>query len=402
MKRLNYIIFTLILFLVLGSVSAKEITINLFYSSTCPHCAAEKEFLNEYIKENRNVKVELYEVTENEDNAKLLDDVKETLGSINNYVPYTVIGEIGLTGYSDSIKNQIIHFVDKYQTEEYYDLVSKVKEEGKAIDLTKEDDTKEVDNKKEAEETIKLPIIGEVAKSKISLPVAAIIIGFIDGFNPCAMWILIFLISMLLSIKDKKRRIGLGIIFLISSGIVYMLFMGAWLTIILSTIQIKMIQKLIGLVAIIGAIWNLYSYIKSKNQDVGCEVTDENKRRKMMMKIKKYVSEKSFIIAALGLIGLSFSVNLVEFACSAGWPVVFTELLALHNLDSLSYFINILIYIIFYMIDDIVVFIIAMLTLEVTGISNKYNKYSHLIGGILMLIIGLLMLFKPSILMLNF
>ena len=402
MKRLNYIIFTLILFLVLGSVSAKEITINLFYSSTCPHCAAEKEFLNEYIKENRNVKVELYEVTENEDNAKLLDDVKETLGSINNYVPYTVIGEIGLTGYSDSIKNQIIHFVDKYQTEEYYDLVSKVKEEGKAIDLTKEDDTKEVDNKKEAEETIKLPIIGEVAKSKISLPVAAIIIGFIDGFNPCAMWILIFLISMLLSIKDKKRIIGLGIIFLISSGIVYMLFMGAWLTIILSTIQIKMIQKLIGLVAIIGAIWNLYSYIKSKNQDVGCEVTDENKRRKMMMKIKKYVSEKSFIIAALGLIGLSFSVNLVEFACSAGWPVVFTELLALHNLDSLSYFINILIYIIFYMIDDIVVFIIAMLTLEVTGISNKYNKYSHLIGGILMLIIGLLMLFKPSILMLNF
>lgn len=402
MKRLNYIIFTLILFLVLGSVSAKEITINLFYSSTCPHCAAEKEFLNEYIKENRNVKVELYEVTENEDNAKLLDDVKETLGSINNYVPYTVIGEIGLTGYSDSIKNQIIHFVDKYQTEEYYDLVSKVKKEGKAIDLTKENDTKEVDNKKESEETIKLPIIGEVAKSKVSLPVAAIIIGFIDGFNPCAMWILIFLISMLLSIKDKKRRIGLGIIFLISSGIVYMLFMGAWLTIILSTIQIKMIQKLIGLVAIIGAIWNLYSYIKSKNQDVGCEVTDENKRRKMMMKIKKYVSEKSFIIAALGLIGLSFSVNLVEFACSAGWPVVFTELLALHNLDSLSYFINILIYIIFYMIDDIVVFIIAMLTLEVTGISNKYNKYSHLIGGILMLIIGLLMLFKPSILMLNF
>lgn len=402
MKRLNYIIFALILFLVLGSVSAKEITINLFYSSTCPHCAAEKEFLNEYIKENRNVKVELYEVTENEDNAKLLDDVKETLGSINNYVPYTVIGEIGLTGYSDSIKNQIIHFVDKYQTEEYYDLVSKVKKEGKAIDLTKEDDTKEVDNKKESEETIKLPIIGEVAKSKVSLPVAAIIIGFIDGFNPCAMWILIFLISMLLSIKDKKRRIGLGIIFLISSGIVYMLFMGAWLTIILSTIQIKMIQKLIGLVAIIGAIWNLYSYIKSKNQDVGCEVTDENKRRKMMMKIKKYVSEKSFIIAALGLIGLSFSVNLVEFACSAGWPVVFTELLALHNLDSLSYFINILIYIIFYMIDDIVVFIIAMLTLEVTGISNKYNKYSHLIGGILMLIIGLLMLFKPSILMLNF
>ena len=400
MKGIKYILFSLILFLMIGSVSAKEITINLFYSETCPHCASEKEFLEAYDQEFDNVTVNYYEVTQNEENSQLLDNVKKTLNVSHNYVPYTVIGEIGLSGFSDNIESQIKHFVEKYQDEEYYDLVSKVKDAGEPITLT---DKEETENEEDIDEnTVSVPIIGSTTMQDISLPLASIIIGFIDGFNPCAMWILVFLISMLLSVKDKKRRIGLGIIFLIASGIVYMLFMVAWLNIILSTIQISIIQKLIGIVAIVGAAWNIYSYIKTKNSDIGCEVTNENKRKQMMQKVKKYVGEKSFLLAAIGLIGLAFSVNLVEFACSAGWPVVFTEILALHNLSKISYFIYIMIYIIFYMIDDIIIFIIAMITLEVTGISNKYNKYSHLIGGILMLIIGLLMIFKPSILMLNF
>ena len=54
------------------------------------------------------------------------------------------------------------------------------------------------------------------------------------------------------------------------------------------------------------------------------------------------------------------------------------------------------------MLDDIIVFMIAVITLKVTGISNKYQKYSHLIGGILMLIIGILMIVKPEWLMFNF
>lgn len=403
MKNIKYILFSLILFLFIGTVSAKEITINLFYSQTCPHCAAEKEFLNEYAKENSNVKLKLYEVTTNEYNANLLANVKGTLNVTHNYVPYTVIGEIGLTGYSDNIKSQIEHFVEKYQTEDYYDLVSVVEEKGEAISLEKDnnDDNTEVTEKK-TDDTIKLPLLGEVEKNKISLPLVAVVIGFIDGFNPCAMWILIFLISMLLSVKSKKRRIGLGMIFLLSSGLVYLLFMGAWLKVMTSTVQISFVQKIIGIIAIIGAIWNVKGYYDIKNKEIGCSVTNEEDKKKTMIKIKQAVSQNSFVLAAIGLVGLAFSVNLVEFACSAGWPVIFTELLALHNLSKMSYLIYILIYIFFYMIDDIIIFVIAMVTLEVTGISNKYNKYSHLIGGVLMLIIGLLMIFKPNILMLNF
>ena len=148
MKNIKYILFSIFLFLMIGSVSAKEITVNLFYSKTCPHCAAEKEFLEEYKNENENFKVRLFEVTEDEDNSKLLGDVKETLGVTHNYVPYTVIGEYGLTGFSDNIESQIKHFIEKYQTEEYSDLVSKVEDAGSAIELDK-DDLK--DNEQESE-----------------------------------------------------------------------------------------------------------------------------------------------------------------------------------------------------------------------------------------------------------
>ncbi len=405
MKKINRLIFLFIFTLLLiPTVNAKEITINLFYSKTCPHCASELEFLNNYKEENSNVKLNLYEVTENEDNSKLLDLVKESLDCTHNYVPYTVIGEIGLTGFSDNIESQIKHFVDKYQNEDYIDLVSEVENKGTSIKINEidGDETKETDNEKIDNETVSVPLLGEVDSKNVSLPLIAAIIGFVDGFNPCAMWILIFLISMLLGSKNKKRMISLGIIFLVSSAFVYLLFMMAWLKIMISTMQINIIKIIIGIVALIGAIWNFKSYYDDKKKDVGCEVVNKNKRKRLIDKIKKIVSEKSFIIAAIGMIILAFSVNLIEFACSAGWPVIFTEILAINNLNKLSYFIYILIYILFYMLDDIIIFIIAMVTLEVTGISNKYNKYSHLIGGIMMLIIGLLMLFKPEWLMFNF
>ena len=402
MKYIKYILFSFILFFMIGSVSAKEITVNLFYSKSCPHCANERKFLDEYVKENKNVKVRMFEVTENDDNANLLDLVKSSIGATHNYVPYTVIGEIGLTGYSDSIKDQIIHFVDKYQSDDYYDLVSIVEEKNEVVDLNEIKEEQDI-KKKESndDDTIKLPFIGKVSKSKVSIPVVAVIFGSIDGFNPCAMWVLIFLVSMLITVKDKKKRIGLGLVFLISSGLVYMLFMGAWIS-VLSLTQSSLVLKLVGVIAIIGSIWNFNGFIKSKNSEVGCEVADKEKRKKIMMRIKKYMSEQNFFIASIGLIGLAFSINAIEFVCSAGWPVIYSEILALHNLNSIEYFLYMLLYIVFYMLDDIIVFLIAMVTLEVTGISNKYNKYSHLIGGVLMLILGILMIFAPNILMLKF
>ena len=101
----------------------------------------------------------------------------------------------------------------------------------------------------------------------------------------------------------------------------------------------------------------------------------------------------------MGIILLAASVNLVELACSAGFPTIFIEILNINELTQIQNLLYILLYILFFLIDDIVVFVIAMTTLKITGISTKYNRLSHLVGGILMILIGLLLIFKPEILM---
>ena len=121
-----------------------------------------------------------------------------------------------------------------------------------------------------------------------------------------------------------------------------------------------------------------------------------------MEKIKTITMEKKFILALIGIIVLAASVNIIELMCSIGLPLLFTQILAMNDLSSFEYGIYMLIYIFFFLIDDIVVFVISMITLNVTGISTKYSKYSHLIGGLVMLIIGILLILKPELLMFNF
>ncbi len=121
-----------------------------------------------------------------------------------------------------------------------------------------------------------------------------------------------------------------------------------------------------------------------------------------MERIKNIVKEKNFILAILGVIVLAITINVIELACSAGLPVMFTQILAMNKVSKSLYVIYLLLYILFFMIDDIVIFAIAMKTFKIKAISNKYTKYSHLVGGIIMLIIGILMIVAPKILMFNF
>ena len=118
--------------------------------------------------------------------------------------------------------------------------------------------------------------------------------------------------------------------------------------------------------------------------------------------LKEFTSKQSFVLALFGIMLLAALVNILELACSAGLPVVFTGVLSMNNLSTLEYVLYIGLYILFFMLDDIFIFAVAVKSFELTGISTKYSKYSHLIGGILMLIIGILLVLKPEWLMFNF
>ena len=397
-KILLWLILTIILLFPMA-INAEEINLYLFHSQDCTHCQSERKWLESIKDKYDNLNIYEYEITRNSDNSALLDKVKERLSSTSNYVPYTVIGEQHWIGWNEDNKAKITEAIENYDFSKR-DIVNEVINNIDGEKIGNNDDSIE-NNDDKTEFTV--PVLGKIDAKKVSLPIMAMVIGFVDGFNPCAMWVLIFLISMLLGMKDKKKMWILGLTFLIFSGLVYLLFMLAWLNIAVSLSSIRWIQLIISAVALIGAFVNLRSYFKSViKKDEGCEVVDNKKRKKLMERIKKYTSEKSLLLAMLGVMALAFSVNLIELACSAGLPLIFTQVLALNNLNALQYGIYIFIYLLFFLIDDIVVFVIAMKTFELTGISTKYTKYSHLIGGLIMLIIGLLMIFKPSWLMFNF
>lgn len=373
-KLISAIFFMAIVLWPSFAMAEQKEELHFFWQIGCPHCAKEEIFLdNIEEKYGDYLEVKLYEISREPENVRLLQQFGEDLGVDIKGVPFTIVGEEYFVGYlSDETTGADIEAA----------ILNTL-----GMDAPPAKDKNKID----------LPVFGQIDTKAMSLPLVTIIIGALDGFNPCAMWTLLFLISLLLGMKDRKRMWFLGITFIVASAAVYFIFMAAWLNLILFLGFIIWIRVLIALLALLGGGWNLKKYFK--NPDAGCEVTADEKRRKVFDRLKEITQKKNFWLAFFGIIALAFAVNLVEAICSAGLPAVYTQLLVLNDLSTWQYYGYILLYIFFFMIDDLLIFIIAMVTLKMTGISTKYSRFSNLIGGALMIIIGLLLLFKPEWLM---
>lgn len=401
MKKLLTIIITILLFipLICSAKTNELIDVYIFYSSSCGHCKNAKEFLKEYENEKKTIDIHYYEVIHNKKNAEILENVQDVLDHPSMSVPYIVIGSEVVVGFGDNTGDELVNIIEYYSKNDYVDITGKIingeiTEDNIADYISESGDI--------AGSKVSVPILGEIDVKNVSLPLLGIVMGLVDGFNPCAMWILIFLISMLINMKDRKKMWILGLAFLLTSALVYALIMGAWLNVVVNFAGIRWIQIIIGLIALAGSIFNFKSYYLERKKDAGCQVVDEKKRKKIISKIKKFTMEKSFILALLGIILLAASVNIVELACSAGLPVLFTNILAVNNITGMSAVLYIFLYILFFLLDDLIIFTIAVITFKVTGMTTKYTKFSHLIGAIIMLVIGILMIIKPEWIMFNF
>lgn len=405
-KFVRILIILLLMITSIITVKADEnknlVNIYFFHSKTCPHCKEERKLLDKLEKDYSNIKIYSYEISDN-NNLKLLEEVSELYDTKASGTPFTIIGDKYYKGYSsENSKEKFVATIEYYSSNGYNDRTGKyiggitlptyeIKEEQMDIDDYIDEFTSH-----------KISIFGKTIELKnLTLPIISILIGLVDGFNPCAMWVLLFLISMLIGMNNRKKMWILGLTFLGTSALIYLLFMVAWLNAATLLLTINWVRLIIGLVALIGGIINLRSYFKHR-KDNGCDVIDENKRNKIFDKIKKFTHEKNFFLAIVGCITLAISVNIIELACSAGLPVMFTQILSMNNLNVIQYTIYIALYMLFFLLDDLIVFFIAMRTMELTGFSTKYGKLAKLIGGILLFIIGILMMFKPEWLMFNF
>lgn len=395
--------------------AAEDVVIYFFWGAGCPHCEEEKPFLEELENKYPEVTVRDFEVWKNSENKELLKDVGKELGVNVSGVPFTVVGEKHITGWmSEEMTGTAIEEAVQCALEDgCRDIAGEVlgaqeSEEGSSerdCDCSEAEDNcdcgkEDCDCEQKASSipsTISLPLVGEIRTKDFSLPVLTVILGGLDGFNPCAMWVLLFLITLLVGMKNGRRRWVLGTAFIAASAFVYFLFMAAWLNFLLFVGFVFWVRVFIGLIALGGGGYNLREFFV--NKDGTCKVTNGERRQRIFAKLKEVATRKRFILALGGIILLAFAVNLVELVCSAGLPAVFTQILALSNLTSWQYYAYMLLYIFVFMLDDLFVFFTAMKTLEVTGISTKYTRISHLIGGVLMFLLGLSLIFKPDLIM---
>lgn len=373
-KRFLTYLAIIMLFTFIPVKAEEALYIHLFYLSTCTNCSEEMAWLDETYANDSRINIKMYEISDKK-YRDLFEQTQVKLNTPAKGVPYLVIGDQAITGFIKGTTDiEISKAIERYLAT------------GTSIDPF--------------DSNYQVPILGEVDIKEISLPLLAGVMGVVDGFNPCAMWVLVFLITLLINLKDRKRMWILGLTFIFISGLIYYLFMFAWLNVAMILNSIPIIQIVIALVSIGFALYQIRQFFNTK--DVGCEVVDDTRRKTILTKVKKITSAQSLLLSLMAIISLAILVNLFELMCSLGLPVIFTQILSLNELSFWQTQFYLLIYILFFLIDDIIIFSIAMLTLKIKPISGKYMKYSHLIGGVIMLVLGLLMLFKPEILMFNF
>lgn len=392
-KFIKYLILSAVLLVAAPKVLAAEITnVYFFYGDGCPHCAKEEIFLDKLEGENSNIRTSRFEVWGSKENAALLQKVAKAMNIEASGVPVTIVGDRYIVGYGDAetTGEEIKTLISEYRPSVGRDVVKEVLNKDKI-----EKDKKNAVSSEAKNKNVKVPFWGKVNLKDFSLPLLTILIGTLDSFNPCAMWVLLLLISMMITMNNRRRMWLLGLTFIISSAVAYFIFLSAWLNIYLFIGYIKWIRTAIAVVAIFSGAFALREFWKNRNG--GCEIEASSARRKYITgKLRDIVQSNKFYFALGGIVILAAAINLLELLCSAGLPAVYVPILTLADLAKWQYYSYLILYAFFYVLIQLIVFLATMFTFQVKAVSSKITKWSSLIGGVLMLLIGLLLIFAPG------
>jgi glutaredoxin len=237
---------------------------------------------------------------------------------------------------------------------------------------------------------IDLPIFGEIDPAYYSLLALTVVMGLADGFNPCAMWVLIYLISLIAGLRDPTKIWWLVGTFVLTSGILYFLLMTAWLNMFLVVGYVRPLTELVALAAIGFGISHLYELVWTRGA-IECEVGDIEQRQRTMARIRDVVAAPIGVGSLLLIVGLAFAVNAIEFICSAALPAIYTHVLALSDVTTAGYYAYIALYVVFFMLDDLIIFGLAAFAIQKI-INSRYAVVSRLAGGVVLIALGAWML----------
>ncbi len=367
----------------------KDLCVHLFIKSTCPHC--RRTLPQVYALQKRyGFDVTVYDVDE-ENNREIYEDVKDYYLIQGSGFPIAFVGNrylLGDAAIRENLEAEILAADQQtcsYPFERQRGLTSYIPQPG---DLTLEKEWRVV-----------LPVFGELDTREMSLPLFTAAIGLVDGFNPCAMWVLMFLLTILAYAKSRLRVLLVGGIFVATSALIYFLFMAAWLNVFLFIGYVQWLRIVIGVVALIAGLINVKDYVWFR-KGVSLTLSDE-KKDKIIARIRGLTRREAGPALVASTVVLAVFVNLFELACTFGFPAIYTRILTLRELPGSLYYAYLALYCLFYVVPLAVIVGFFAHTMGHAKLSPSVGRTLKLVGGLLMLALGLVLLFAPDLLVLG-
>ncbi|OGZ20048.1 MAG: hypothetical protein A2626_01820 [Candidatus Nealsonbacteria bacterium RIFCSPHIGHO2_01_FULL_38_55] len=374
MKKIIFLFLFAFLFLIgagFAYADSQSVVIDFFYSPTCPHCAREENFLKELEKTKPGIQINRFSVSES-DNITALEkkyEEYEVLVDYRGMVPATFIesaaGKKYYVGFDENVEKNIENCIAEFLTGDNCqtgDGVTSVESSTQAS----------------SKGNINIPFIGSVNVDKYSLPILAVVLGALDGFNICSLGALVLILGLVLALRSRGKILFFGGVYILTTAIAYGLLIVLWYKIFSFFMPyMKLMEVLIGLLGLAGGIYFIKQFVKFRKQGPVCEVSaSKGIMSKFSSKLQKYFQEsRSVFLVALSTFLFAGIITIVEFPCSALVPVAFAGILAQAELSSFLYILYISLFVIFYMLDEVIVFLVALFTMKIWLASSKATAW---------------------------
>jgi thiol-disulfide isomerase/thioredoxin len=366
-----------------------------FYSPTCPHCQAAKPYVEQLERESPWLEVKRYTVKDNRANARFYFDTARSLGVEALSTPGFIFCRQVMIGY-DTAETTGAQLADALRGCYERRLANPVPTDG-ATDAgtTPDGGTGVSEAEAKAGTTFNLPLVGSVDAQALSLPVLTLVLAGMDAFNPCAFFVLLFLLSLLVHAKSRTRMAIVGGTFVLFSGIVYFVFMAAWLNVFLIAGELRVITFIAGLVALLVAALNIKDYFWFK-AGPSLSIPDSAKPG-LFKRMREVVTEGNMGPMLVGTVLLAIVANSYELLCTAGFPMVYTlTLTKAHDLATWQYYGWLVVYNVIYVIPLLAIVVVFTKTMGARKLSEAEGRVLKLISGFMMLGFALVLLLAPQ------
>ncbi|MDD5272382.1 MAG: glutaredoxin domain-containing protein [Methylovulum sp.] len=369
------------------------IDIEVFVREGCPHCAKAKLFLEVLQREQPQLHILIRDIESESAALERLKAIAKTQQAGAARVPAFYLNQHLLIGYSDEATTGKLLRAELAQQPATKKLSSSTSSSGvdsceaaNSLSCTADKAVTPV-----AKDDFELDLLGlHVSLAQVGLPLFTVVMGLLDGFNPCSMWVLILMISLLAPMHNRVRMLAVAGTFVAIEGIAYFVFMAAWLNLFLLIGLSRVSEIIIAAIAILAGGINLKDFW-AYGWGVSLSIPKSAKPG-IYARIRGILQADNLLGAIAGAAILAVLVQIVEFLCTSGFPALYTRILTLHQTSGLSYYGYLLLYNIAYMLDDIIVLAIGIITLSQHRLQEKEGRWLKLVSGLVMVGLGVYLL----------